>query len=57
MQEYLFEAMKRKERHFVVKASIPGGQIEADFTKRERETIYVGLKQSISSLRVAIRTV
>lgn len=36
---------------------VPSGQAPADFTKRERETIYVGLKAAVSPLRVALRTV
>lgn len=43
--------------HCIKDLSVPQGKYPADFTKRERDTIYVCLKNSISPLRVNLRLV
>lgn len=52
---YLLEAVKRKEAHYIEDKTAPSGKYHADFSKRERDTIYVGLKNSVSPLRVTLR--
>lgn len=49
------EAVRRKEKHCVADANAPNGQYQADFSKRERDTVYVGFKNAVSPLRVTIR--
>lgn len=57
MFQYLLEAVQRKENHFVEDKTAPTGKYHADFSKRERDTIYVGMKNSISPLRVSLRLI
>jgi hypothetical protein len=57
MKEYLLEALTLKENHTIAAPDMPAGKQVADFTKRERETIYAGLKACVSPLRVQLRTI
>jgi|688.fasta_scaffold614554_1 hypothetical protein len=56
MIQFLFEAIERKEKHFVPVDGKKDSKTSADYTKRERETIYVGIKKAISPLRITLRT-
>lgn len=53
----MFDALQRKEVHSFKDLTVPTGKYPADFTKRERDTIYVCFKNSISPLRVNLRLV
>jgi len=53
--EFMIDVLQRKELHFIKDLSVPSGKYPADFTKRERDTIYVGFKNSVSPLRVNLR--
>ena len=55
MFDFLLEAVKRKEGHFIEDPTAPSGKYHADYSKRERDTIYVGFKNSVSPLRVTLR--
>lgn len=57
MLQFLFQAIERKENHFIPVPGKRDGKVLADYTKRERETIYVGCKKSISKFRVNLRTI
>lgn len=57
MLEYIHEAIRRKEAHYVPDENAPNGKYLADFSKRERDTIYVGYKNAVSPLRVALRLI
>jgi len=55
MLKFVMEAVRRKEGHFIPDENAPGGKYLADFSKRERDTIYVGYKNAVSPQRVTIR--
>lgn len=57
MLDFLLEAVKRKEGHFILDETTPTGKYHADYSKRERDTIYVGFKNTVSPLRVTLRLV
>jgi hypothetical protein len=53
----MFDAIQRKEVHCIRDLTVPAGKYPADFTKRERDTIYVGFKNAVSPLRVSLRLI
>jgi len=53
----MFDAIQRKETHCIKDLTVPAGKYPADFTKRERDTIYVGFKNSVSPLRTSLRLI
>ena len=57
MIPYIMEAIRRKEVHHIEDLNAPGGKYLADYSKRERDTIYVGFKNAVSPLRVCLRLI
>jgi hypothetical protein len=55
--QFIFDALLRKEVHCIEDLTVPAGKYPADYTKRERDTIYVGFKNSVSPLRVSLRLI
>lgn len=53
----MIDALVRKETHCIKDLTVPAGKYPADYTKRERDTIYIGLKNTISPIRVSLRLV
>ena len=57
MCEFLMQAVQKKELHHIADPNAPKGQYLADYSKRERDTIYVGMKNAVSPLRVTLRLI
>ncbi len=53
----MVSALLKKETHHIKDLTVPTGKYPADYTRRERDTIYVGFKNSVSPLRVSIRLI
>jgi len=57
MLTFVMESVRRKEGHFIPDENAPNGKYLADYSKRERDTIYIGFKNAVSPLRVTLRLV
>jgi len=53
----MVSALQKKETHNIKDLTVPSGKYPADYTRRERDTIYVGFKNSVSPLRVSLRLI
>ena len=57
MMNFAIEAIKLKEEHTVKDEVNPDSVYPADYSKRERDSIYVSFKNAISPLRVTLRLI
>ena len=55
--QFMVDALVRKETHSIKDLTVPTGKYPADYTRRERDTIYIGFKNSVSPLRVSLRLI
>ncbi len=57
MMNFAIEAIKFKEAHTIKDAMDPDSVYPADYSKRERDSIYVSFKNTVSPLRVTLRLI
>lgn len=57
MMDFAIQAIKLKEQHTRKDPVDPGAEYPQDYSKRERDSIYVSFKNTVSPLRVTLRLI